>query len=92
MRWRDAGTTTETTAATLRDSSVAEDGGTKMSARHDQFAGKAKELQGKVTGDQDKEAEGKAQHAQGDVEKAVGDAVHSVKSAGKAVGDQLSGG
>jgi uncharacterized protein YjbJ (UPF0337 family) len=62
-----------------------------MSARHDQVAGKAKEFQGKVTGDKDREAEGKVQHAQGDVEKAVDDTVNGIKGAGKAVGDKLSG-
>lgn len=62
-----------------------------MGARQDQLAGKAKELQGKVTGDEDREAEGKVQHAQGDVEKVVDDAVNHVKGASKAVGDKLAG-
>src|ERR1700690_473505 len=62
-------------------------GGTvTMGARHDQIAGKAKELEGKVTGDKDREAEGKVQHAQGDVEKAVDDTINHVKGASKAVG------
>jgi uncharacterized protein YjbJ (UPF0337 family) len=61
-----------------------------MTARHDQIAGTAKEFQGRVTSDQDKEAEGKVQHAQGDAEKAVDDTVSSVKGAGKAVRKRLS--
>jgi uncharacterized protein YjbJ (UPF0337 family) len=62
-----------------------------MGARHDQIAGKAKEFQGKVTGDKDKEAEGKVQNAQGTVEKAANDTVNGVKGAAKAVGDKLAG-
>lgn len=62
-----------------------------MGARHDQLAGKAKEFQGKVTGDEDREAEGKVQQAQGDVEKAADDTVKGIKGAGKAVGDKLAG-
>jgi uncharacterized protein YjbJ (UPF0337 family) len=62
-----------------------------MGARHDQLAGKAKEFEGKVTGDEDRESEGKVQHAQGDVEKAVDDTVNHVKGASKAVGDKLAG-
>jgi uncharacterized protein YjbJ (UPF0337 family) len=34
-----------------------------MSGEADQVAGKAKELQGKVTGDEARESEGKTQHA-----------------------------
>jgi uncharacterized protein YjbJ (UPF0337 family) len=62
-----------------------------MSARHDRLAGKAKQFQGEVTGDKDREAEGKLQHAQGDAEKAVDGAVKGVKDVGKAMGDTLSG-
>ncbi len=62
-----------------------------MTARSDQIAGKAKEFQGKVTGDKDREAEGKVQHAQGNVEKAVDDTVDGIKGASKSVGDKLSG-
>jgi uncharacterized protein YjbJ (UPF0337 family) len=62
-----------------------------MTARGDQIAGKAKEFQGKITGDKGREAEGKVQHAQGNVEKTVGDSVNGMKGAGKSVGNKLSG-
>jgi uncharacterized protein YjbJ (UPF0337 family) len=62
-----------------------------MSARHDQVAGRAKEFQGKVTGDKDREAEGRVQRAQGDVGKAVDDTINGAKGASKAVGNKLSG-
>jgi len=42
-----------------------------MSGEQDQVVGKAKEFQGKVTGDKDREDEGKGQHAAGKIEHAV---------------------
>jgi uncharacterized protein YjbJ (UPF0337 family) len=61
-----------------------------MGGQEDQFVGTAKELQGKVTGDADRETEGKVQNAQGKVEKTAEDAVDSAKGAAQAVGDKLA--
>jgi uncharacterized protein YjbJ (UPF0337 family) len=62
-----------------------------MGGQEDQVAGKAKEFGGKLTGDAEKESEGKAQNAAGKVEKAGEDAVDSVKGAAKAAEDKLPG-
>ena len=56
-----------------------------MSGRRDKVAGKAKELSGKVTGDKDLEAEGKAQRLVGKVEHAGEDARDSVRGAAHAL-------
>ena len=62
-----------------------------MGGQKDQLVGTAKEFQGKVTGNADREDEGKVQNAQGKVEKTAEDAVDSAKGAAKAVGDKLAG-
>jgi uncharacterized protein YjbJ (UPF0337 family) len=62
-----------------------------MSGQKDQFVGAAKEFEGKVTGDSDRETEGKVQNAQGNVEKTAEDVVGSVKGAAEAAGDKLGG-
>ena len=61
-----------------------------MGGQEDQFAGAAKEFQGKVTGNADRETEGKVQNAQGKVEKTAEDAVNNAKGAAQAVGDNLT--
>jgi uncharacterized protein YjbJ (UPF0337 family) len=62
-----------------------------MGGQKDQFVGTAKEFEGKVTGNADRENEGKVQNAQGKVEKTAEDAVDSAKGAVQAVGDKLAG-
>lgn len=62
-----------------------------MSGEADKVAGKAKELQGKVTGDAELESEGKTQHAAGKVEHAIGDAGDALKGAGEALTDKADG-
>jgi uncharacterized protein YjbJ (UPF0337 family) len=61
-----------------------------MGGQEDQFVGTAKEFQGKVTGDKDREDEGKVQNAQGKVEKTAENAVDKAKGAAQAVGDKLA--
>ncbi|MHB8490410.1 MAG: CsbD family protein [Candidatus Dormibacteria bacterium] len=56
-----------------------------MSGRSDKVAGKVKELSGKVTGDEDLEAEGKSQRLVGKVERAGEEARDSVRGAARAV-------
>jgi uncharacterized protein YjbJ (UPF0337 family) len=58
-----------------------------MSGEADQIAGKAKELEGKVTGDKELESEGTTQHVAGKVENAVGDAGDKLEGAGQALKD-----
>ena len=58
-----------------------------MSGEADQIAGKAKEVQGKVTGDKELESEGQTQQTAGKVEHAVGDARDKLKGAGQALKD-----
>jgi uncharacterized protein YjbJ (UPF0337 family) len=53
-----------------------------MSGEQDQVVGKAKEVQGKITGDQERESEGKTQH---------GDAADTAKGAADAVKDKADG-
>lgn len=60
-----------------------------MGGQQDQVLGKANELVGKVTGDDEKENEGKGQHAKGKVEKRAEDLVASAKGAAKAVKGKL---
>ena len=67
--------------------------GTKDKAKGfgDQIAGKAKEVVGGATGDEDTEAEGKLQQDRGEVEKGIGDIKDKI---GDKVGDlkkKLSG-
>ena len=61
-----------------------------MSTR-DKLEGKAKELAGKVTGNDDLEDEGRVQHAKGDASERIADAKASatgaVEAAKEAVGD-----
>jgi uncharacterized protein YjbJ (UPF0337 family) len=64
-------------------------GGRDMSGEQDQVAGKAKELQGKITGDKERESEGVAQHAAGKVEGAVGDAADRAKGAAEGVKESV---
>jgi uncharacterized protein YjbJ (UPF0337 family) len=61
-----------------------------MSGHADQAAGKAKEVAGRLTGDQELEAEGKGQHAAGKVKTAVDDLANAAKGAVDAVKDKLS--
>jgi uncharacterized protein YjbJ (UPF0337 family) len=56
-----------------------------MSGEQDQVAGKAKELEGKITGDKARESEGTAQQAAGKVKGAVGDAADRARGAGEGV-------
>jgi len=56
-----------------------------MSGRSDKAAGKVKEVSGKITGDRDLEAEGKAQRLVGRVEQAGEDARDSVRGAAGAL-------
>ena len=56
-----------------------------MSGERDQVAGTAKELEGKITGDKAREAEGTAQRAAGEVEGAVGDAADRARGAAEGV-------
>lgn len=58
-----------------------------MSGEQDQVVGKAKEVQGKVTGDAEREFEGKTQQAAGNVEHALGEAADKVKGAAEGVKD-----
>ncbi|HVC05783.1 MAG TPA: CsbD family protein [Candidatus Acidoferrales bacterium] len=56
-----------------------------MSGEQDQVVGRAKEVQGKLTGDDEREAEGKGQRAAGKVEHALGEAADKVKGAAEGV-------
>jgi uncharacterized protein YjbJ (UPF0337 family) len=60
-----------------------------MSGEQDQVVGTAKEVQGKVTGDDERESEGKTQHAAGKVEHALGEAADKVKGAAEAVKNEV---
>jgi uncharacterized protein YjbJ (UPF0337 family) len=62
-----------------------------MAGEQDQVAGTAKELEGKITGDQERESEGAAQHAAGKVEGAVGDAADRAKGAAGGVKEAVDG-
>jgi uncharacterized protein YjbJ (UPF0337 family) len=66
-------------------------GGRDMSGEQDQSAGSAKEFEGKITGDKERESEGEVQHAAGNVEKAAGDAADKVRGAAAAATDKTSG-
>jgi uncharacterized protein YjbJ (UPF0337 family) len=61
-----------------------------MAGQDDQAAGKAKELIGKVTGDDSMKSEGKVQHAGGKVKEGAHDAADSVKGAAKGVQQAVS--
>jgi uncharacterized protein YjbJ (UPF0337 family) len=60
-------------------------GGRDMSGEQDQVVGKAKELEGQITGDKARESEGKGQQAAGKVEGAVGDAADKARGAAEGV-------
>jgi len=53
----------------------------------DKLAGKAKEAAGKVTGDDELEAEGKVQHAKGKVDEKIDELKDTAKGAYKAAKD-----
>jgi uncharacterized protein YjbJ (UPF0337 family) len=59
-----------------------------MSGEQDRVAGAAKEFQGKVTGDKERESEGKTQQAAGKIEKILGDAADKAKGVADAVKDK----
>jgi uncharacterized protein YjbJ (UPF0337 family) len=59
-------------------------------SNHDKFEGKAKEVAGKVTGDDELEAEGKTQHAKGKVEEKVDELKDTAKGAFEAAKDAVS--
>ncbi|HEX3606975.1 MAG TPA: CsbD family protein [Candidatus Dormibacteraeota bacterium] len=58
----------------------------------DRLTGKAKEIGGKVTGDQELEGEGKTQNAAGNIKNKIEDAGAKVKGAAEAVKDKVTGG
>ncbi|MFC8124179.1 CsbD family protein [Streptomyces sp. NPDC057302] len=51
----------------------------------DKIKGKAKEMGGKVTGDREKQAEGKMDQAKGEAKKAMGDARDRAQGAGESL-------
>jgi uncharacterized protein YjbJ (UPF0337 family) len=57
----------------------------------DKVQGKAKEWGGKATGDDELEAEGKTQHAKGEVKEKAEDAKAGAKGAWEATKDAVSG-
>jgi uncharacterized protein YjbJ (UPF0337 family) len=59
-------------------------------SNHDRIEGKSKEVVGKVSGDDELEAEGKVQHAKGTVEQKVDELKDTAKGAAKAVQDAIS--
>jgi uncharacterized protein YjbJ (UPF0337 family) len=62
-----------------------------MAGKDDQAAGKAKELMGKVTGDESLEGEGKAQHAGGKIKEGAKDAADTAKGAAEGVRQAATG-
>ena len=54
-------------------------------SKTDKFAGKAKETAGKATGNEELEAEGKTQHAKGEVKEKAQEASDTAKGAFKGV-------
>lgn len=62
-----------------------------MSGQSDKVTGKGKEIAGKLTGDEDMEAEGKGQHAAGKAKEALEDAAETAKGALGSLKDKLSG-
>lgn len=59
-------------------------------SNQDRIEGKAKEVAGKVTGDDELEAEGSTQHAKGKVEKKVEELKDTAKGAVAAAKDAVS--
>ena len=62
-----------------------------MSGQSDQVTGKGKEIAGKLTGDDEMEAEGKGQHATGKAKEALDDAAKTAKGVLGSLKDKLSG-
>jgi uncharacterized protein YjbJ (UPF0337 family) len=60
-------------------------------SNHDKLEGKAKEVTGKVSGDEELEAEGSTQHAKGKVEEKVEELKDTAKGAFEAAKDAVSG-
>lgn len=56
----------------------------------DQTEGKVKEVGGKITGDDQLQAEGKTQKAKGDTAKKLDEAKETVKGAGQAIKDAVT--
>ena len=61
----------------------------KVECKGEQMKGKAREFAGKVTGDEDTEAEGKAEQAGGKVQETYGDAKDKVRDAAGNVKDKV---
>ncbi|MCC5949577.1 MAG: CsbD family protein [Nitriliruptoraceae bacterium] len=59
-------------------------------SNQDKFAGKAKEVTGKATGDRELEDEGERQHAKGKFKEKVDDAKDTAKGAVESAKDSLS--
>ena len=57
----------------------------------DKFKGKAKETTGRVTGDDQMEAEGKAQHTKGKMKEKGEEAKRTARGAGESMRDAISG-
>ncbi|MFP4311459.1 MAG: CsbD family protein [Nitriliruptoraceae bacterium] len=60
-------------------------------SNHDKLEGKAKEVTGKVSGEKDLEAEGKAQRAKGTIEEKLDDLKETTRGAAKAARDAVGG-
>lgn len=61
-------------------------------ANRDKLTGRSKELAGKVTGDEDLEAEGRTQHAKGETRETIEDAKAKVAGAWDAAKEAVTGG
>lgn len=59
-------------------------------SNQDKFAGKTKEVTGKVTGDDELEAEGRTQHAKGTVQEKAEEARDKAKGTFEAVKDAVT--
>jgi uncharacterized protein YjbJ (UPF0337 family) len=60
-----------------------------MAGMKDKVVGKAKEVEGKLTGDELREAEGKAQGAKGDLTDAAHDIKNRIKNAARDTKDRV---
>ena len=63
-----------------------------MGAIKDKIAGAAKEIEGKLTGDKVRQAQGGAQKTKGKIEAAASRAAAKVKAAGRRIEDKVRGG
>jgi len=61
-----------------------------MAGLGDKISGKAKELEGKVTGDESREAQGKAEYAKGDLKDKAHGLKENVKDAARDLKDSLN--